>query len=363
MKVSAMIVRAGLAPLNMTGRGYSDWVCAATDLGGGPVAIWSIVKLDRDRWLIPGLQVTLNVDPKRVGKVRCFTVERSSVPPIRDLVAANDPTVADPRGGRTAARMALVEAAETKPTMATLFGPGQVGHQPQSGHEYKIDSWTAGCDEAIAGLGSMPAPPEMVRGVAIVAAMRMMLRDVSRDLRTGRPNPESGSGGQYRRSLHGNETVLSINVAGRGPWATFVKDFKAPNDKPADRLPAFYHWLPVAVSADGSGPVQVLWDEVVSSQQQIRDIQAEAFRQQAATLERMRGNRAAAQQQPPIGTGGGGLPPQAHEAAARFADSLRGMPPGPYQAAIGQAIAGLNTVPPELRSSYLELWRSYGIPV
>src|SRR6185312_10851024 len=106
MRVSAMIVRAGLAPLNMIARGYQDWACVATDLGDGPVAVWSLVAMDRDRWLLPGMRVTIDVDMPRVGGTTCFAVDPATVPPIRDLVAAGDPVVTDPRGSRSTAHQA-----------------------------------------------------------------------------------------------------------------------------------------------------------------------------------------------------------------------------------------------------------------
>ena len=49
MRVSATIVRAGLPPANTTAIGYQDWICAVTDVGDGPIAVWSIDRLDKDR--------------------------------------------------------------------------------------------------------------------------------------------------------------------------------------------------------------------------------------------------------------------------------------------------------------------------
>jgi hypothetical protein len=385
MKVSAMIVRAGLAPHNKLVVGYRDWAGVVTDLGSGPTAFWSVIALDRDRWLLPGMRVDIDVDPKKIGGVNCFDVDYATVPAIRDLVAASDPLVTDPRAARRAALTAKEAANEVVPTFRTLFGPGEMFHRPQTGPATTVDGWSAGCDEAIGRTVSDTGPTSpagTTRAVAIVTAMRMRLRDTTRDLFTGQPKPQDGParGGRFLPASRGNETVLSINVAGQAPWAVFVPDFRSPDHAPATTNPAVYPWLPVTVPTGAPGPVTVLWDEVRRSGHTFGEVPSMSMRDGLALARQLRAQR---QQQgmmpmrptslppnvrypgaiPPPPPEAAGLPPDAYPNALRFARMLATIPPAGHAQSIQAALASLNTVPPEQRPAYLALWRALGIPV
>ena len=51
--VTATVTAAGAPPQNLTARHYADWVFVVADLGDGPTLWCTVVRLDRDRWLVP----------------------------------------------------------------------------------------------------------------------------------------------------------------------------------------------------------------------------------------------------------------------------------------------------------------------
>jgi hypothetical protein len=376
MRVNALIVLAGLPPLNMTARHWGDWVWAVTDIGNGPVTIRSVVDLDRERWLVPGTPAVIDVDPARLDQVRPFTVDWSSVPPIQDRVAANDPVLADPRAARAKATQALTGTARpaepAQPAKRGMFGHGSTDFTPSSGPGLKMRPWAAACADAIAATASTPAPPGKMRVVAIVSAMRMMFTGLGHD-RQGRPDPDDDEkNGLYAKSMRGNETVFSVNVAGRAPWAVWVPDFQAPRRRPVYRAPELYPWLPALMPVDGRGPLEILWDDVTELSQQVQQLAAGSasaqMAQAAAAMQawqaRMTDMAGPAGEAPPsVPPDLSTLPPEAHQSAAQLAASLRMVPEGMRQMVIDQSRMGLNSLPPEMREAYLALWRSHGIPV
>jgi hypothetical protein len=350
MRVTATIGRAGLPPMNVTAPSYGDWVTVLTDIGGGPVRVTSVVKLHPDRWLLPGSQVVIDLEPNRVGKVKSFTIDWSSVPPIRDRVAANDPILADPRPAWRSMDAALASAGRIRPM------PGGSNYLPNSGSLLDV-SWSAQCDAAIAATASTPAPPGMIRVVAIVSAIRLVYRYLGHDL-AGRPKDDDVKTLtrqlRYRRAVAGNETVLGLHTAGRAPWSVFLPHFNAPFEKDVTRTPSIYPWLPALVAADGSGGVQVLWDEVLPHQQQT----VAAWQQH--TQAQVDAARAEMARHQPAGID---LPEEAHHEAMAFAKMYPTAPPHRQQAGIAMLWNNLNAASPELRDAYLAMWRSYGIPI
>jgi hypothetical protein len=386
MRVSATIVRAGLPPANTAAIGYQDWICAVTDVGDGPIAVWSIDRLDKDRWLLPGARVNLDIDPGKISRISCFRLDWSSVPTVEELVARGDPVVTDPRGARTAAKEANAAATEILPTAQTLMGRGPTSHMPQTGPGLNVETWSAGFDQALAVAADKPAPEGRVRAVAVLVAIRQILHSTKRSLITGAPDPEDLNMRQhrYRKPMRGSEAIFSVTVPGKAPWAVFDKHFRSPDDRPLYRTPALFPWLPVTVPANAQEPIEVVWDEVqplAASSMGLRS-QVDMFRNAWAL-------KAAAHQQRMPGVGmpppGAALPPNvvimpsaqgnapavdysmlppvAHQAAQAFAASLRSMPPQAIPNAIQQAMFSLNSVAPELRPAYVALWRAYGIPV
>jgi hypothetical protein len=134
----------------------------------------------------------------------------------------------------------------------------------------------------------------------------------------------------------------------------FVPHFKAPTDKDVTTIPSIYPWLPALVAADGTGDVQVLWDEVLPHQQQTT-----AMWQQRTQAQFDAARAELARHQP----AGFDLPEDAHLEAMAFAKMYPTAPPHRQQAGIAMLRANLNAASPHLRDAYLTMWRSYGIPI
>jgi hypothetical protein len=223
--------------------------------------------------------------------------------------------------------------------------------------------------------------------VAIIAAMRMLFSDLTHDSQ-GRPNPQSDHEQLiYWRKRAGNETVLSINIAGRPPYAVFVPDLTSPAEKPATIAPWLYPWLPVLVSPTGA--VEVVWDEVPPWTSISRSRTLAAYEQQLSTIDPVSypppaaprvfsfGAAAppAAHQQgvvvPPavhsqavvVPPAAVALPLEAHQQAAAFAHWLGTLPADQQAAAVAGARASLDPMAPPVREAYLALWRSLGVRV
>lgn len=358
LRVAALVVTAGLPPLNKGVTGFGDWVFVVADLGSGPTVIRSVVDLDRDRWLVPGTTVTIDVNPVRLGQVQAFTVDWASVAPIRDRVAAGDPALADPRAARVAAATARTAAAPS-PSPAPV-GVRNSRSAPCSGPILEVASWSAACDDAISRTGA--TGDGTVRAVAIISAMRMLFSDLTHDGQ-GRPNPQLDREMLfYWRKRAGNETVLSINIAGRPPYAVFVPDFDAPAEKPATIAPWLYPWLPVLISS--SGAIDVRWDEVPPWTSISPSRALAAYEQHLSTLDPV---GYPAPPRPQVIQFGAPrpvtLPPAVQQQAAAFAQWLRTLPAEQQPAALAAARTSVDAMPPPIREAHLALWRLLGIPV
>jgi hypothetical protein len=353
MKVTAMVCRAGLRPLNVSLPGYADWTTVVTDIGNGPVRITSKVTLDRDRWLLPGSQIAIDLAPERVGEERSYTIDWDSVPPIRDRVAANDPVVSEPRAAMAAAEDALATSGRIR-----AMPPGKI-YLPRSSPPSDLKAWTSSCDEAIAAIGALPARPGMVRVVAIVVGLRLLMRHENRDIFDNRP-PEDNNfrqGTLYRRPIGGTEATFALVAPGRAPRAVFVPKFTAPRAKDVSVQPTIYPFLPAMVAADGSGSVEFLWDEVLDLRAQTSRYTVRAHQQAAAVFQAEAESHA---QTVPAGIT---LPAQAFTDASILGKLWPTYPPYHQQATLARMHASLGTMPPELQQAYVALWRSYGLPI
>lgn len=357
LRVAALVVMAGLPPLNKGVKGFGDWVFVVADLGAGPTVIRSVVDLDRDRWLVPGTTVTIDVNPVQLGGVRAFTVDWASVAPIRDRAAAGDPALVDPRGARLAAVAARTAAAPLPPASP---GMGNSRSTPCSGPVLEVASWSAACDDAISRTGV--TVDGTVRAVAVVSAMRMLFSDLTHDGQ-GRPNPQLDREMLfYWRKRAGNETVLSINIAGRSPYAVFVPDFDSPAEKPATIAPWLYPWLPVLVSP--SGAIDVRWDEVPPWTSISRSRALAAYEHHLSTLDPVSYSPPPPPRIVQFGTPRPiTLPPAVQQQAAAFAQWLRTLPPEQQPGALATARTSVDAMPPPIRDAHLALWRLLGIPV
>jgi hypothetical protein len=413
--VSAIVVDAAPPPQNLTARHYGDWVYVVADLPDGPTLLRSVVKLDPDRWLVPGSTMRITHDPAEANEVHAFEVDWDSVATIRDRVAAGDPVLVDPRGARQAAldarRAARVGFGDRPGDVASRVDQPALG-APMTGalspHPHLDSStWSAACDRALQAAASIPASGG-TRGVVVLVAMRIVLRSIGHHLDGTPAASEHGDAGAGpERSMRGNEAVFAVHLPGRAPRALFVEHFQSPRDKRVTTEPALYPWLPAIVADDESG-FEVVWDEVGDTMEQVAGIaqsqmaakqataqsivdayehgggaadpaagahamqakmqelygdnpqfqkaQAEAARRQAA------GSPAPAA--PPDATpDDDGVPDAVRTAAATVAAQLEKMPKSMRKMVIDQTRQSFEALPPEMRDAYLEAYRAAGVPI
>src|SRR4051794_4829635 len=110
-RLTALVIDADAPPQGAPpfGRGSHGRVRIVVDNGSGAAALSAPFKFKEDRWLVPGMEVAVTIDPARPDH---FEVDWEAVPSMSDRVAANDPTLADPMGAgrRVAAALGLTQA-------------------------------------------------------------------------------------------------------------------------------------------------------------------------------------------------------------------------------------------------------------
>lgn len=388
LRTTAMVIK-----INPPAQNYHRFVGPLTvvaDLPSGPrPLIRRAVSITGDRWLVPGMQVPIAVDPDDPDH---FDVDWDSIPPIEQRVTAQDPTLVDPR----TAVAATLEATGT----ATMRGEAALAQA----HSWGRPDPTDGFDAAMADAASKPAPEGKTRAVVIVASMRVYIFD-----------EESGDYDKTRAwSMwrHGADAVLSVNVPGRAPYAVFEPAMKFPRSKPSTH-PGF---LPAFVSLADDHDIEIVWDEVPDrlsthekderrKEQQAageaagRKLQQERIAQMNEMTARLPGAIAAAQSAqapgvpatPPPATEVAGLPglpaqapteikveglptlpaqpqvagqepPMPHvDAAQQMAASMKTMPLAMRKAMMHNVKRSLKNMTPETREATIALYRKMGI--
>lgn len=328
LTVEATVTDAAAPPHSLVVPHYGDWVWLVADAGGGAANLRSVVPLPKDRWLLPGLRVTIDVDPDKLDRVKPFEIDFDQVPTIEQLVAANDAVVADPR----AARAAALAAAKAAPTPADapsgvisrVSSQAWIGTNPAASYvprpSLDTSSWFEDFDRELAAAPSKPAAPGKTRAVAILTAIRMEMRSIEHNL-DGSPAVDRENPGP-QRSIRGNDTVLTVSVPGGSPYAVLIRHFKSPRSKPVNLDPTLYPWLPVEVSLTDPNDVQVVWDEVPERMAKVGQLMQEQVDARAAQIQELQ--QGTGMPAPNLADGTG--TEQAAQAARDLADQ-GGMPP------------------------------------
>ncbi|MEP6480034.1 MAG: hypothetical protein ABJB03_11620 [Rhodoglobus sp.] len=231
MRVDALVIEAdppvhNAPPFGNVGRSE---VRILVDAGSGGVEAVKLFHLNRHQWLIPGMRVPVTLDP---AKPNDFDVDWTAVPEIEERAAANDPLLADP-----VTRRANVVAA-MRAVGINLPGPNATA----------ADKFA----KSLADASSLPAPAGKRRAVVRISSIRSRL--VSED-----------SGPSYLSTEGRLDAVLAVTVPGQAPYAVFVKGFTKKRGR-TDVLGAGY---PAVVSTSDPTDVDVLWDEVPATMDQV----------------------------------------------------------------------------------------------
>jgi hypothetical protein len=205
------------------GSGSHGTVRILADAGSGPATSTMKFRFSDAHWLVPGMEIAVTIDPAQPGR---FELDWGTIPAMKDRVAANDPTLADPLGARL------------KVSKALGLDPGSA----------KSDHFNAAMAEA----ARTRAPDGKLRAVILVATIRG---------RTVQEPHEKTTVTQEQNSA----AVLAVNIPGRTPYAVFKRKFKYPRLQ-RDLTGA---GLPALVSAGDPNDVEILWDEVGSVESQL----------------------------------------------------------------------------------------------
>jgi hypothetical protein len=230
VRTTALVVSADLRPEG--GGPATGAVSVLVDPGARQRVLEAELRLDKERWLVPGMEVEVLVSHDRTK----FDVDWESVPTIEERVAANDSTLADPRDAlRKVAHALGYTQADTGTSRAELF-------------------------EAALQKAAHEVPPAgKVRAVVVVVGVRGAM--------AGASGPNLIGGSEVSMQLR-SAAVLSVHIPGRAPYAVYVRKFKFPRKSRTDYTGAGY---PALVSESDPNDVEILWDEVPSAESQVSD--------------------------------------------------------------------------------------------
>jgi hypothetical protein len=229
-RTTALVLAADQRPEG--GGPATGLVRVLVDPGPRQRVLEAVLRLDKERWLVPGMDVGVHLfsDGSR------FEVDWESVASIEERVAANDPTLADPAGALRRVAHAL-------------------GHTRADTGTSRAEHFEAALQDA----ARRTSPPGKVRAVVVLVAMRGAMG--------GGSGPDLVASSEVSLQLR-SAAVLSVNVPGHAPYAVYLRKFKFPRKSRTDYTGAGY---PALVSESDTNDVEVLWDEVPSVQSQLSD--------------------------------------------------------------------------------------------
>lgn len=332
------------------GRSSAGTVRILIDADRDPIYVARDFKLDRDHWLVPGMQVPVMVDPSHP---ETFEIRWDQIPSMVQRAASNDPTLADPVGTKKKTQQALLASGAVGP--AGPYRPNDevrdfvVKAQAEAAthDDSPPDHW----QESLERAAREPAPPGKMRAVVLFAASEATLRTEG-----GTADGTGGSsGGTQVRERHGtHDVVLAVTVPGREPYAVYLPKFH----HKSGRGVALGAGLPALVSVSDSADIEVLWDELPSLRDQRRQTAAEARQLGQASL------AAAAEQ----------MEEATHQAKASAASASSSPPPGTAgapgltpemkQMMLSNAKMAIAAAPnAEIRQMIIQQYRLAGIPI
>jgi hypothetical protein len=317
VRATAMVVAADLRPESEGPRTGS--VRVVVDPGARQQVLEAELRLDKERWLVPGMDMEVRLSPERAT----FDVDWAKVPTIQERVAANDPTLADPAGAlRRVAHVLGYTQADTGSSRAEHF------------------------QQALEEAGRQIPPPGKVRAVVVIVAMRGAMAGASG------PDLIRSDEASFRRP---SATVLSVNVPGGSPYAVYLAKFKIPRTSRIDYTGAGY---PALVSRSDPNDVEILWDEVPSVESQVSDRIAGSMAVAESRRAAMSEQWQEALAQAGGDAAGGGMSP---EGGAAFAGA---MGPEMRKLAADSARQALQYVQdPAMRKTMIEQYRAAGIEI
>ena len=205
-----------------------------------PIYVARDLKLDRDHWLVPGMQLPVMIDPAHPDR---FEIRWDQIPSMAQRAAANDPTLADPVATKKRTQQALLASGAVGP--AGPYRPSDdvrdfvVKSQAEAAAQgdTRPDHWQESLERAAAA----PAPPGKMRAVILFAASEATLRTEG-----GTADGQGGSsGGTQVRERHGtHDVVLAVTVPAASPTPPMYRSSTTSRARGSRLVPGSPPWSP-----------------------------------------------------------------------------------------------------------------------
>lgn len=166
MRATALVIDAD-PPVSGArwGDGRQGMVTILVDDGSnGPICVARRLRLGEDRWLVRGMEIPVSIDPARPER---FEIEWDAIPSIEARTAANDSTLADPRGTRRKLAAALASAGVSGPAL----GPRSGGMAADPVGNLRRNQPADRLEEMLREAAERPAPPGKQRAVVVVSTI------------------------------------------------------------------------------------------------------------------------------------------------------------------------------------------------
>ncbi len=310
-----------------------------------PIYVARDFKLDRDHWPVAGMQLPVTIDP---AHPESFEVRWDEVPSMMERAAANDPTLADPVGTKKKTQQALIASGAVGP--AGPYRPAEavrdVVVKAQADAAKQDDGRPDHWQESLERAAREPAPAGKKRAVVLFAASEATLRTED--------SFADGSGGTLVRERHGtHDVVLAVTVPGRPAYAVYIPKFHHKGGKGV----ALGAGIPALVSATDPADVEVLWDELPSLKEQLRETVAEARQRVQTSVAAAAEQMEEATRQIAARAAEAGPPAQAPAGTPGVTPEMKEMMLKSAKMAISAATT------PEMRRMIIEQYRLAGIPI
>jgi hypothetical protein len=299
-------------------------------------------KRDKDHWLVPGMEVPVSIDPAHPD---AFEIHWDEIPSMAQRAAANEPALVDPIGTRQKVNEAVIAATSAIDTSAM---PAELGEGVAKAQRESAAQTPDIMTEQLAQAEQEPAPDGKQRAVVLVAtSVRKLASEGGDDI----------SSHTYETSQGKHDTVLSVSVPGREPYAVYKENFKHPR-KASSALGA---GIPALVSTTDPADIEVLWEQAEAAgaaklgqrldaaQQKMQEAQQMMSGGQPGEMEQamLKAQQEAIKRGPPAAPAGGA--PQAN--------------PQMRQMMIQNAKMALSSTPPQMRPMLIQQYRLMGIEI
>jgi hypothetical protein len=290
------------------------------------------------------MEVPVSIDP---ANPEAFEILWDQIPSMAERAPANDPALTDPIGTRRKVGEAVIAATAAIDTSSMPAELGEAVAKAQRESAAVPDTMS----EQLAQAEQEPAPAGKQRGVVLMATSVLKLVTEGDD---------TGPSHTYETSQGKHDTVLSVNIPGREPYAVYKENFKHPRKATL----AIGAGVPALISTTDPADIDVLWEHAEAAGAAKLSQRLDAAQQKMQEAQQMMSGGPA--------TGQLGELEQAFSKATE--DAIKqgpppGMPTQPQinpqmrQMMIQNAKMALANCPPQMKAMMIQQYRMAGIEI